>query len=200
MQATNTDKITLTQDAILDAAVCRFQHYGISKTTMSDIASDVDMSTANLYRYFKNKEDIAIACAQRCLSERSSRLLAVVDSPSMSADEKIKEFVNEILSYTYDQVSSNHRINELVNIVAIKCKDVVFNKNIVEQGLIKTILEQGIQEKRFEIDDVEQTALAVHTSLNIFQLPLAMTIYSYEDLQEMASVTTDLLINGITKK
>ena len=38
---------------ILDAAEARFRTYGFGKTTMAEIASDIDMSTANLYRYFE---------------------------------------------------------------------------------------------------------------------------------------------------
>lgn len=199
MTIPDNNKMSTTQNAILDAAVKNFQHYGVSKTTMSDIAKDVGMSTANLYRYFKNKDDIAFACAQRCLTDRFKRQQAVVEYPLMPADKKIKEFFYESLRYTYDQVSSHHKINELVNIVASKFKDVVYAKNKAEQDLIKEILKQGIAEKLFEIEDITKTTLAIHTSLHIFQLPLAMTLYSYDTLFEMASVTTDLLLNGMKK-
>ena len=48
------DKIAL----ILSASQKRFGRYGLSKTTMNEIAADVNMSKASLYYYFKNKEDI----------------------------------------------------------------------------------------------------------------------------------------------
>ena len=50
---------------ILDAAEARFRTYGFGKTTMAEIASDIDMSTANLYRYFENNErDISVMIKQ----------------------------------------------------------------------------------------------------------------------------------------
>ncbi len=199
MQANQKDKTTEIQALILNAAVERFQHFGIGKTTMADIATDVDMSTANLYRYFRNKEDIAVACSRRCLDERSRRLRTVVDS-TQAADTKIHNLFSEILSYTYEQVSSNPRINELVNIIAEKYKDVVMDKNKVERSLIKRILEQGKEEGLFAFNDIDRTTIAVHTSMHIFQLPLAMTIYDLETLQDMIPTTVELILNGISKQ
>jgi len=189
-----------TQDDILDAAVERFSYYGVSKTTLSDIASDVDMSTANLYRYFKNKEDILVACCRRCLNDRINCLEQVVADTTLKADEKLGVFFHEILKYTYDQFETNSGINELVNIIAEKHKQVVHDKNKAEQALIKRILEQGITEHLFNIADLEKSTIAVHTSLHLFQLPLSMSIHDLETLKNMANMTTDLLLNGLYTK
>jgi AcrR family transcriptional regulator len=43
---------------ILDAAYKRFSHYGYSKTTMKEIASDLSMSKALLYYYFPDKSQL----------------------------------------------------------------------------------------------------------------------------------------------
>jgi len=194
------EKIERIQDDILDAAVERFRHFGIGKTNMSEIATDVGMSTANLYRYFKNKEDIAVAASKRCLNDRIAHLQNIVENNDVKADEKIILFFNAILEYTYDQVESNPRINELVNIIAEKYKEVVHDKNIAERTLIKAILSQGVEEHVFEINDLEKTTLAVHTATHIFQLPLAMTIHSLESLKHMVTITLELLLNGLYKK
>jgi AcrR family transcriptional regulator len=63
---------------ILDAAHRRFSAYGFGKTTMAEIADDVGMSAANLYRYFENKLDLGAAawkrsCWRACASPTSSR-------------------------------------------------------------------------------------------------------------------------------
>ena len=201
MSARNaSSKVINIQDSILDAAVLRFQHYGIGKTTMAELASDVDMSTANLYRYFKNKEDIAVACSRRCLGDRTARLACVIENQSFSATEKLREFVLEMLRYTYDQISSNPRINELVNIIAEKYPEVVFEKNTDERLLIKNILLEGKESGIFDFEDIEKTTIAVHTAIHIFQLPLAMTIHKFDTLLEMAQLTTDMILTGLNKR
>ena len=69
---------------ILDAAEARFRTYGFGKTTMAEIASDIDMSTANLYRYYENKLAIGAAMAGRCFCSREEVLNEVVARKGIS--------------------------------------------------------------------------------------------------------------------
>jgi len=48
---------------IVDAARKRFQHYGIGKTTMQEIAADAGVAVGTLYLYFSNKDELVVACA-----------------------------------------------------------------------------------------------------------------------------------------
>lgn len=50
---------------ILDAAQKRFAHYGLIKTTMTEIASDVGLSKASLYYYFADKDSLFRAVVKR---------------------------------------------------------------------------------------------------------------------------------------
>ena len=43
------------QENIIQAAIKRFAHFGVSKTTMSEIAADLSLSKASLYYYFPDK-------------------------------------------------------------------------------------------------------------------------------------------------
>lgn len=58
------------REAILTAAQTRLLRFGYHKTTMAEIANEAGMSAANLYRYFKNKQDIVAECADRCIDDR----------------------------------------------------------------------------------------------------------------------------------
>ncbi|HEU0111311.1 MAG TPA: TetR/AcrR family transcriptional regulator [Flavisolibacter sp.] len=49
------------QEAIIEAAIKRFAHFGVSKTTMTDIASDLSISKALLYYYFPDKLNLFVA-------------------------------------------------------------------------------------------------------------------------------------------
>ncbi len=52
-------------NSILDAAMKRFGYYGLAKTTMSEIASDVGLSKASLYYYFADKDALFRAVVKR---------------------------------------------------------------------------------------------------------------------------------------
>ena len=75
----------LVRENILDAAQARLLRFGYHKTTMAEIADDTGMSAANLYRYFKNKQDIVAECTARCVDERLHRPRAVARDDSRGA-------------------------------------------------------------------------------------------------------------------
>jgi AcrR family transcriptional regulator len=50
------------RERIIEAARARFRHYGIPKTTMQEVAQDAGVAVGTLYRYFKDKDDLAVAC------------------------------------------------------------------------------------------------------------------------------------------
>ncbi len=57
------------QDQIIGAALKRFSHFGISKTTMNDIAEDLSISKALLYYYFPDKISLVLEVGKHILGE-----------------------------------------------------------------------------------------------------------------------------------
>src|SRR5688572_30342757 len=49
------------QEAIIEAAIKRFAHFGVAKTTMTEIATDLSLSKASLYYYFPDKLNLYAA-------------------------------------------------------------------------------------------------------------------------------------------
>jgi AcrR family transcriptional regulator len=190
---------TETRTQILDAAEQRFRHYGYGKTTMAEIAKDVNMSAGNLYRFFQNKQDIAAACAQRCLATMVDELQPIVDDDSLTAAERLENYALGMLHYTHDQCENSSRINELVDMVANERPDLV-HKNNQDLGLqVITLLESGHQSGEFEIEDPAVAADAILTALVKFRVPIFMGLYPLEQFEYMARVTTRLLVRGLRK-
>jgi AcrR family transcriptional regulator len=55
-----------SRERILDAALDLFGSKGYDATTMQDIVTDAGTSIGNVYFYFRNKEAVATALAERC--------------------------------------------------------------------------------------------------------------------------------------
>ena len=121
---------------ILDAAQSRFQQYGYGKTTMAEIAKDSDMSAANLYRYFKNKQDIAAACASRCMCEHQDIMRELVRQSRGSTSDTLRAYVVEGLKATHEMFIEQPKINELVEFIASERQDVVLEKMKAQHALI----------------------------------------------------------------
>jgi AcrR family transcriptional regulator len=60
-----------TREVLLDAAEECFSGYGVAKTTMHDVARRAGLSRPTLYRYFADREEVAVGVVMR----RSERLV-----------------------------------------------------------------------------------------------------------------------------
>lgn len=57
------------KDQIIEAAIKRFSHFGISKTTMNEIADDLAISKALLYYYFPDKISLIVEVVKLIFTE-----------------------------------------------------------------------------------------------------------------------------------
>ncbi len=182
---------------ILDAAEARFRIYGVNKTTMAEIARDMGMSAANLYRYFRNKQDIAAACAQRCISTQVDLLREVVRTPGLSAAEKLERCALEMLRFTWETAHDQPRINELVNHVILEHSNIVHEKTQESCSLLAEVLAQGNESGEFKVADVVKTAETVYAALKMFHVPIFMSLYELDELMLRARDVVALLIAGL---
>lgn len=92
----NQDK---KRDLIIDAALKRFAHFGLSKTTMTEIAQDLNISKALLYYYFPDKIQLYAAVMDSLISVMGQAIREQVRSAGSTQEslsiylEKRQEFV-----------------------------------------------------------------------------------------------------------
>jgi AcrR family transcriptional regulator len=189
-----------TREQILDAANSRFQQYGYGKTTMAEIASDVSMSAANLYRYFQNKQDIGAGLALRCFAQKEALLRGVLRRPGLTAAQRLQEFILTLVRYIHGQCSNQPRIHELVEAVAAHRRDIVARKHEGERALIAEILAEGTRAGEFDIPDVVTTAETVLATLTLFNVPLFMQVYPLEIFEDKATQVAELLVHGLARR
>src|SRR5947208_14780357 len=102
-----------TAERILDTAEVLFRRLGFAKTAVADIAAELKMSPANVYRFFPSKTAIVEAICQRCLGELEERAWAVARSRG-SAAERLERLVLEILAYHKENNLTDQRVNDIV--------------------------------------------------------------------------------------
>lgn len=185
--------------AIIETAEEHFLEYGYNKTTMAEIADDLKMSAANLYRFFRSKQDIAAACAERCMGQRGECLQVVVNREGLTAGEKLLAFVMEDIRYTHERESAP-KVNELIAIVTRERKEIVLTNVEMQCTLIAAILQQGHNDGEFDIADIGKTARTIYSSLAVFELPLFLPLFTEEQFQEMAKDLVELFLIGLKKR
>jgi len=188
------------KDNILQAAQQRFRQYGYGKTTMAEIAEDVSMSAANLYRYFQNKQDIAGACANMCMCEHNEHIREFTRNKKLSAAQRLYTFAIEACRHNMSVMKDTPRAMELVQIISANNGDMV-KKNIENQvGLIAEILSYGNETGEFQVNDVIGQAKTLYSTLLLFDVPIFLSLYTQEEFEEKAQNIINLIIEGIRKR
>lgn len=75
---------------IIEAALKRFAHYGLSKTTMTEIAKDISFSKALLYYYFPDKLSLYVSTIEHLMQIMSRDLVRSIDKTTTSTDGVLK--------------------------------------------------------------------------------------------------------------
>jgi AcrR family transcriptional regulator len=199
----NADKDKLQQ--ILEAARKRFAHFGLAKTTMTEIASDIGMSKASLYYYFPDKEHLFTAVIGREMDSFIERMSAVVDAPGKASD-KLKLYMTERL-LSFQQLINLGKFSTS-NFDSLKpafssLQDDFFKR---ENNLVERLLELGVKNKEFEIKDIPATSdmfVAVTRGLRAMIIKQRDSYFlneeDYATLARHKQTFIDVFLKGISK-
>jgi len=90
------------QEAIIEAAIKRFAHFGVAKTTMAEIAADLSLSKASLYYYFPDKLNLYAAVFQKITTDGAAeddKLLEAEKDPFKAIDWFLQKRTAFIVQY-----------------------------------------------------------------------------------------------------
>lgn len=148
VEAARTDNI----ERILDAAERLFKHYGYSKTNVADIARDLSMSPANIYRFFSSKAEIHQALARRMLGVQYAALKENAATPG-SAEERLRSHLALMHRITIETMLEEERVHEMV-LVALDQQWAVIEEHLDRiRHLLAGIIREGIEAGEFRPQD-----------------------------------------------
>jgi AcrR family transcriptional regulator len=190
-----------TRARIMDTAEALFRRLGYAKTAVADIAADLKMSPANVYRFFPSKNAIIEAICQRCLGELEDRAWAVARSRG-SAAERLERLVLEILAYHRENHLTDQRVNDMV-LAAIELSWGAIRAHKEHMRMVvEAVLREGIERGEFERVDPRETSRLMMISLVNFCHPVLVAQYLQDegDLEADARATIRFLLRAITPK
>src|SRR5215470_2643988 len=156
-----------TRARIMETAEALFRRLGFAKTAVADIASELGMSPANVYRFFPSKNAIVEAICQRCLAEVEEEAWAVARAKG-PAGERIERLILEILAYHKENVLTDQRVNDMV-LAAIELSwDAIRAHKDIMRTVVEVMLRDGIASGEYEPVEPRETADLILRSLVIF--------------------------------
>jgi AcrR family transcriptional regulator len=190
-----------TRARIMETAETLFRRLGFAKTTVADIAGELKMSPANVYRFFSSKNAIIEAICQRCLGELEEKAWAVARSRG-SAAERIERLVLETLTYHRENHLVDQRVNDMV-LAAIELSWQAIRAHKEHMRMVfETILREGVESGEFEPLDPRETSRLLMISLVHFCHPILVAQYlqDQEDLEGDARATVQFLLRALTPR
>jgi AcrR family transcriptional regulator len=190
-----------TRIRIMDAAEALFRRLGFGKTAVADIAAELRMSPANVYRFFPSKNAIVEAICQRCLGELEEKAWAAARSRG-SAAERIERLVLETLAYHKDNHLTDQRVNDMV-LAAIELSWGAIRAHKEHMRMIfESILRDGVGTGEFESIDPRETSRLLMLSLVQFCHPVlvAQSLQDREDPEADARAAVRFLLRAITPR
>jgi AcrR family transcriptional regulator len=190
-----------TRARIMDTADALFRQLGYAKTTVADIAADLKMSPANVYRFFSSKNAIVEAICQRCLRELDEKAWEVARSPG-SAPERIERLFREVLDYHKENLLTDQKVNDLVLVAIEQNWDAIRAHKEAIRMVIEKILREGIEAGELEAVDASQTAKLLMLSMANFCHPvlLSQAMQDGEDVEAGVVASIRFLLRAITPR
>jgi len=186
-----------TRDRILEAAMVRIKHYGYSKTTMSEIAKDCNMSAGNIYRFFKSKIDIAEAMAQEAHEEMGLELGSIANQRKPAAERLVLQF-DYVLRYSFEKLDSDAKILEVAEVLTSERPEYANEKLAKERVHIVKVLEDGVKTGEFApIVDLDFCAEMIQSSLMKFQYPQLFSRLTLPQLLREFNGVSALILAGL---
>lgn len=201
MSAQAKPKSEDTRARIMETAEALFRRLGYAKTAVADIAAELGMSPANVYRFFPSKNAIVEAICRRCLGELDEKAWAVARSRG-PASVRLERLVLEILAYHKDNLITDKRVHDIVLIAIEDNWDAIQAHKAVIRNAVELILRDGIEAREFAAVDPAETAGLMMLALVSFMHPIVIgqCLEEDRDIEADARATVRFLLRAITPR
>src|SRR3990167_6454318 len=133
-----------TRARIAETAEALFRRLGFHKTTVADIAAELGMSPANVYRFFPSKDAIVEAVCRRFLRELEDESWAVARSRG-SAAARLERMILGILAYNKRNLLSEQRVHDVVLAAIENSWSTIEAHKESERAVAEFIIRDGIE-------------------------------------------------------
>ncbi|WP_027522774.1 TetR/AcrR family transcriptional regulator [Bradyrhizobium sp. Ec3.3] len=159
-----------TRERILEVAERLFRQIGYQKTTVGDIAKELRMSPANVYRFFESKKAIHQAVARSLMGEVELEAQRIVADPGPVRD-RFRQLLTTIHRMNTERYVGDSKLHEMVEIAMQEDWDVCVAHMECIASIIGQVIAQGAASGEFEAPDLQLASLCACTAMMRFFHP-----------------------------
>lgn len=165
---------------ILAVAQRLFKTVGYRKTTVADIAAELGMSPANVYRFFDSKKSINEGVAELLLAGITDELLALAERDA-SAPERLADVLRTLARLSEERFMTDSRVNDMVEDAMVESWSVCVRYSERVQQIIARIVEDGRVTGAFAVTDAGTAAACVKGLMTCFMHPTMIALSAQHD-------------------
>ncbi len=158
---------------IIATAERLFREIGFQKTTVADIARELRMSPANVYRFFGSKAEIHVAVARHLMNEVEMAARRIACGPG-SAAERLKALVVSNEGMNAERYVVDRKLHEMVEAALTEHWPLIDEHIDRIDALVETIVASGMESGEFERGNARLAAKLVRTACVRFCHPRLM--------------------------
>jgi AcrR family transcriptional regulator len=162
-----------TRRRIVETAERLYREIGFQKTTVADIARELKMSSANVYRYFASKAEINGAVAQHLLGEVVAAITAIVEGPG-GAGERLRKVINTNQALNAERFIAERKLHEMVQVALDDDWPIVDEYVSTMRMLMGRLVAEGVASGEFAPISPEQGAALVQAACIVYCHPRLM--------------------------
>ena len=181
---------------IIEIAEQLFAQYGFLKTTMEDIAKKVHMGKSSVYYYFKSKDDIFAEVIRKDTRIFQQKLNDAIDGAN-TPEDKIRAYVITRMTHLQDLSKFYSTLTDEYLDHYLFVEEVRRDFYKYESKVIKNLLEEGVKQNCFDVDDVVTISRMISIAIKGLEFPLFVDNTEYDHVKESNDML-NVIFNGIT--
>jgi AcrR family transcriptional regulator len=187
-----------TRERILVVAERLFRQIGYQKTTVADIAKELRMSPANVYRFFDSKKAIHESVARSLMGEVEEAAATIKDKPGPAA-ARLEELLTTVHRMNAERYVGDSKLHEMVEIAMQESWEVCLAHMELITKIIGSVIAQGAQSGEFEVTDLPLAAMCTCTAMIRFFHP-QMIAQSVNKPGPSIDEMIDFVLAGLTTR
>jgi len=137
---------TERQIEIIEAATHRIDQFGIQELTIKNLAADLNLSEAALYRHFKSKNDILLGLLTYFIVEMEVRIRKIISNNEKPPSEIIKQiFKSQLDTFAQNPAIVSVIFSEGIFQFNKELSDKISTMMTVMQNNISTLIGRGLE-------------------------------------------------------
>lgn len=184
-----------TRRRIEDTAERLFRTMGYQKTAVADIARELGMSPANIYRFYPSKSAINEAIAARMLEGVEAELWIIARGKGLAAD-RLRLLLRTLHQRHLGLFFTERRLHDMVTAAMAEHWGVV--ERFIEgvRTAIRHVLMDGMEAGEFARLDPEETSRSVKSAVTAFMHPVMIAECGMQKVSEAEmAANLDAVIN-----